>query len=327
MPIFTKESNGITHQIFEKFFAVDLKDVKDKSHIAFLNVLTGSGSSHSSTNFGIIDAYGNDLIGDKKGTLLNFEGVETIYVYMYMEVISSSEEFALTLYLRNPVLISSDEIVLEAPNVYMFDPSDKERIVEISFSRNSGFGGTGFNNDMGARYASSGDRHPYFYPLSFNGTSMLMNLDPNISGYEGDSIIFDVEYLPDNMTVSAQVRERAEGDVKAKEITLNEGVNECFIRVTENTECYPIVFSSADGSPIKGAKVEITAAENIDLQIVASHENKYGYSQVVIPSYDNITSTNRTEVQFDDNDYLEYAICRCFPSDSAEKTVNFTVTV
>ena len=322
-PIFTRKTGAITHEIYEKFFKVSLSDVKDKEHIALLNPLDGLGSASASTNFEIIDEYGNSIVKDKKFSILDFSNHSSIYVYMKMEVISEETNWKLVLYLRNPPLISEEkEINLAAPNIYMFDSSSVDRIVEISFLPDvQGFGSSGFNNDVNARYASTGERHQYFYPISFEPNKILMNLAPN----ENDSIIFDYEYSPKEVEVTAKVRNRTDEDPNAKVIYLKSGENKIVIEELEQGKAlYPMVFfKEGTQEQVNAATIDFTEVVG-RLRIVSSHDDNHGYSNTSLPHQ--IDGTLITREVLREKDYLEYIIYEASNATSGE-SISFTITV
>ena len=292
--ILVSDENG--YKTYEKFFSINVDQLVEKynltrSNIVILNNVTGSGSG--GTNFGLIDQFGNDERIDGTSTILDLTDEDTIYIYMYMEIVNQTKPWTFELHFVNPRPVTGVQQDLVAPAAYLFTPSDKPRIVEITGNRLNN------NLDLAARYGIDGQRHPWFFEIS-RGTGYLINLDSNIEGYENEDIIFSypVKLYENNAKIS--VRDVENGDPTPtvidphnppKSIILNDGQN-----------YLPIVFKTTAGKDLIGMNVEISEyATGYTVNVVAGHTDGVGSSTRVLGE------DGRLKTDYDNSDILEYA--------------------
>lgn len=299
--------------VYEKYSRVPASTFTDKNVGLLLYHLSKNGGARMSTDYGVIDASTGSLSHDA-----TYRGVfavtddDTIEIFNQIRVEEGSEIVSEVLVQNPESLSATGENTIKNKQLYEIKASDwtgsQPVVMELKLSDGVKINDLFlYNGVVDIRYASgekNGQRHPYFFPLSWNES------DNTVVIYIGEidaDIIFDISVkreLEEDQTIgTATLREINADEKQPKVIKVEHGTT---VPITIEAEDFfsPVIFEGGTSIAGMNVKYETDQPDSYRARFVEGHTSGIGYSQYELKNGD----TRDERMGSDIYNFLEYMV-------------------
>lgn len=275
--------------VYEKYSKVDISDFEDKNlALLFYDYNKEKGGVSMSTDYGVIDPESGSLSRDAKSHgVMNFEGKETVEIFNQVRHRDGSNVVSMVL-VQNPEVISENgTIAIKNKHLYRINKGswgDKTVVMELEL--NDGIDIENLflaDSATDIRYASgekNGQRHPYFFPLSWNESTKEVVI---YIGQIDEDIIFDVAANNNIDEIGRATLREITDEEKPQEIRVADSLVE-EITIDKDSYFTPVVLLG--GEDIRGMNMKAEFDGSFSVRLVEGHTSGVGYSQCGLSSGD-----------------------------------------
>lgn len=294
--------------VYEKYSKVDISDFEDKNlALLFYDYNKEKGGVSMSTDYGVIDPESGSLSRDAKSHgVMNFEGKETVEIFNQVRHRDGSAVVSMVL-VQNPEVISeSDTTEIKNKQLYRINKEswgDKTVVMELKL--NDGihvenlFLADGATDIRYASGAKNGQRHPYFFPLSWDESSRTVVI---YIGQIDEDIIFDVAANNDISEIGTatlrEIKEEKPQEIRVADSRVEE------ITIDKDSYFTPVILLG--GEYIRGMNMKAEFDGPFSVLLVEGHTSGVGYSQCGLSSGD----TRYDRRGRDSSSFLEYVVIK-----------------
>lgn len=295
--------------VYEKYSKVDISDFEDKNlALLFYDYNKEKGGVSMSTDYGVIDPESGSLSRDAKSHgVMNFEGKETVEIFNQVRHRDGSNVVSMVL-VQNPEVISENgTIAIKNKHLYRINKGswgDKTVVMELEL--NDGIDIENLflaDSATDIRYASgekNGQRHPYFFPLSWNESTKEVVI---YIGQIDEDIIFDVAANNNIDEIGRATLREITDEEKPQEIRVADSLVE-EITIDKDSYFTPVILLG--GEDIRGMNMKVEFDGQFSVRLVEGHTYGVGYSQCGLSSGD----TRYDRRGRDSSSFLEYVVIK-----------------
>ena len=294
--------------VYEKYSKVDISGFEDKNlALLFYCYNKGPNEVSMSSDYGVINPESGSLSRDAKSHgVMNFEGKETVEIFNQVRHRDGSAVVSMVL-VQNPEVISeSDTTEIKNKQLYRINKEswgDKTVVMELKL--NDGihvenlFLADGATDIRYASGAKNGQRHPYFFPLSWDESSRTVVI---YIGQIDEDIIFDVAANNDISEIGTatlrEIKEEKPQEIRVADSRVEE------ITIDKDSYFTPVILLG--GEYIRGMNMKAEFDGPFSVLLVEGHTSGVGYSQCGLSSGE----TRYDKKGTDGSHFLEYAVIK-----------------
>lgn len=294
--------------VYEKYSKVDISDFEDKNlALLFYDYNKEKGGVSMSTDYGIINPESGSLSRDAKSHgVMSFEGKETVEIFNQVRHRYGSAVVSMV-QLQNPEVISEEgNTKIYNKQLYKIETGtwgDSTVVMELKL--NDGihvenlFLADGATDIRYASGAKNGQRHPYFFPLSWDESSRTVVI---YIGQIDEDIIFDVAANNDISEIGTatlrEINEEEPQEIRVADSRVEE------ITIDKDSYFTPVILLG--GEDIRGMNMKAEFDGPFSVRLVEGHTSGVGYSQCGLSS--GVTRYDRRGR--DSNSFLEYVVIK-----------------
>lgn len=297
--------------VYEKYSRVPASDFTDKNVALLFYHLSKEGGARMSTDYGIIDTSTGSLSHDAKYRgVFDVSNKDAIEIFNQIRLKEGGEVVSEVLVQNPENLSSSSGQIIKNKQLYEIKASDwtgQTVVMELKLEQGVDIFNLFLSNSATDIRYTSGYRHPYFFPLSWNEEENTVVI---YIGEIDEDIIFDIsanKELGEAQTIGTATLRPIKEDEKPDVISVEPGSTEP-IEIKADDFFTPVIFEG--GTSIAGMNVqyecETEQADDYKALFVEGHTSGLGFSQYQLDDGENRDERMGSDIY----NYLEYMVIR-----------------